>query len=372
MRNAIRRATAQCTKCRQVDPHPQVSDKKAMPVPPRALHTIGMDVVGPFHQSSSGNKYLLTLIDHLTGWGEAYPLKSKSNEEVWKAFNKFIANYGIPSVIISDNGGEFLATKFRKWLAELGIDHRTTTPYHPQTNGKTERFNGILQKLLLKHTEGNGTVWEDFLNDALYAYRCTAGADGQSPFQKLYGQRPRQPRASPKGLTPGQRFSNIRKTTEQAQNFLKLQGQKYVKQDKKNKRKPYQYHEGDFVSLRVHNATKGFSRWEPGFQVIKIFGNVLYVQRGKKTHRVNVQNARPIEKALPYDLIEARKVKPVTSTPEPGKPEARPRTNERYNLRPGLHVAPAATVSASELNPQAPEFVPKRDTLSRLLCLVII
>ena len=103
--------------------------------------------------SPKGNRFLLTCIDHLTGWAEAIPIPAKKNPVAWDALcTHIIARYGLLSVLVSDNGGELTATKFKEWLRECGIDHRLTSPYHPQTNGKVERFNGTIQKILLKDT----------------------------------------------------------------------------------------------------------------------------------------------------------------------------------------------------------------------------
>ena len=68
---------------------------------------------------------------------------------------QIVARYGTPSVLITDNGGEFTSTPFKKWLALSGIEHHLTSPYHPQSNGKCERFNGTLQNLIKRLSGAN-------------------------------------------------------------------------------------------------------------------------------------------------------------------------------------------------------------------------
>ena len=81
------------------------------------------------------------------------PHSFKRADLVQETFREqIVARYGIPSVLITDNGGEFTSKNFEAWLASQGIDHRVTSPYNPQCNGKIERFNGTLQKLLMKLT----------------------------------------------------------------------------------------------------------------------------------------------------------------------------------------------------------------------------
>ena len=153
MRKHIREYLATCSLCRTLTPPNQPEQLGRMPTPPAPFHTWGMDLVGPFPRDKTGKQYLLTAVDHLTGWAIAVPIASKKNATVWEAFNThLVAMYGIPAVLITDNGGEFCHKVFEDWLKELGIEHHLTSPYNPQANGACERFNGTLQRLLLKLT----------------------------------------------------------------------------------------------------------------------------------------------------------------------------------------------------------------------------
>jgi len=54
-----------------------------------------------------------------------------------KMFHEIIfPHFGVPRVVISDGGSHIIDKKFRKKLADLGVDHRIGTPYHPQTSGQ--------------------------------------------------------------------------------------------------------------------------------------------------------------------------------------------------------------------------------------------
>ena len=76
---------------------------------------VALDVVGPFAKSPQGNRYVLTILDHSTLWAEDYPIPDKTNKRVWNAFaNQFIPWFGLPRVILSDNGAEFIAYAWEK------------------------------------------------------------------------------------------------------------------------------------------------------------------------------------------------------------------------------------------------------------------
>ena len=60
----------------------------------------------------------------------------------WLRANAFFASHGITvTEILTDNGGCYRSRIWAETLADLGIKHRRTRPYRPQTNGKVERLN---------------------------------------------------------------------------------------------------------------------------------------------------------------------------------------------------------------------------------------
>jgi transposase InsO family protein len=72
--------------------------------------------------------------------------------------------------LISDGGTHFTEKNFKKSLSKLGIEHRVSTAYHPQTNGQTETSNRQLKIILKKPIEKGGKDWSKKLDGALWAY----------------------------------------------------------------------------------------------------------------------------------------------------------------------------------------------------------
>ena len=224
----VKEYISKCTHCNTLTPPNPRSPRGTIPAPSAPFEVWGIDLVGPFPRDRRGRQYLLTCVDHLTGWAEAIPIASKKAETVQEAFmDHIVARYGLPQVLLSDNGGEFTSTAFENWLREYGVDHHLTSPYHPQSNGMTERFNGVIQKLLLKLTGGNDRLWSKYLSEALYAYRITTGPAGISPYQAVFGKRPRLPRVSPGNQEEGDRVRAIRLAEKFLQEFRTEQKQKY-------------------------------------------------------------------------------------------------------------------------------------------------
>jgi len=71
------------------------------------------------------------------------------------------------------------------FLNDFGVSH--TSPYHPQTNGACERFNGTL-KMLMSLTDKFPDTWDEALPWVLFACREVPVASlGCSPFDLLFG-----------------------------------------------------------------------------------------------------------------------------------------------------------------------------------------
>lgn len=75
--------------------------------------------------------------------------------DVVVAFHDAFAGHGLPAAVLTDNGAVFTAAyrgasrcTLELELARLGISHRHSRPYHPQTCGKVERFHQTLKKWL--------------------------------------------------------------------------------------------------------------------------------------------------------------------------------------------------------------------------------
>ena len=99
-----------------------------------------------------GNKkYLLIGIDYFAEWVEVEPLANIRDVDakrfVWK---NIVTQFGVPHVLISDNGLQFDSKMFRRYCGELGITNRYSTPAYPQENGQAEAVNKVIVNELKK------------------------------------------------------------------------------------------------------------------------------------------------------------------------------------------------------------------------------
>ena len=99
-----------------------------MEMPNRPFDKIAIDLVTECDTSTSGNKHILTIIDHLPGWPEAYPIPDKSADTIVSTFiNEYLPVHMCPRFILSDNGTELKNNLMDQVLQQLGIDNIFST-----------------------------------------------------------------------------------------------------------------------------------------------------------------------------------------------------------------------------------------------------
>lgn len=146
--------------------------------------------------------YLVCVIDDYSriAWAELVPDITSLTVmfATLKCLNILSSHYEIKfEEILSDNGAEFgIKTSkvknqhpFERMLIELGIIHRYTRPYRPQTNGKVERFWRTLEDDLLRDTDFDSQEeLKEELLQYLYYYnheRPHQGIDGKKPIEMI-------------------------------------------------------------------------------------------------------------------------------------------------------------------------------------------
>ena len=168
----------------------QRSPMVPIPVVEEPFQRVAMDIVGPLDRTKSGNKYILVICDYGTRYPEAVPLKSTDAthvaEELWKLFSRV----GIPKEILTDQGANFMSQLLRELYRMIGVKPIRTSPYHPQTDGLVERFNGTLKGMLKRLSQTEVEEWDKLLPFLLFACReVPQSSTGFSPFELLYGRR---------------------------------------------------------------------------------------------------------------------------------------------------------------------------------------
>ena len=158
------------------------------------LEVVAMDFL-KLDRASDGREDVLIMTDVFTKWTVAIPTKDQTAQSVVKALiADWIMHYGVPLRIHSDQGRSFEATVVQLLCAHYGINKSRTTPYHPQGNGQTERFNRSLISMLSALPPAERLRWPAHLKETCFLYNSTPHATtGQSPYALLFGREARLP-----------------------------------------------------------------------------------------------------------------------------------------------------------------------------------
>ena len=74
---------------------------------PYAFAKVSLDLAGPFPITMSGNRYIISFVDWLSGWVEAFPVADKTADTVvFLLQNEIFPRFGCPLVLVTDNVGE--------------------------------------------------------------------------------------------------------------------------------------------------------------------------------------------------------------------------------------------------------------------------
>jgi len=142
------------------------------------------DILGPLPSGES----LLVVVDYFSRYFEVVILRSTSSTRIIESLKPIFARFGVPHTLKTDNGPQLVSGEFETFLAENGIEHRTTPPLWPQANGEVERQNRTLMKSVqIAHIEGKD--WRQELQTFLTAYRSTPQmTTGATPFYLMFGR----------------------------------------------------------------------------------------------------------------------------------------------------------------------------------------
>ena len=188
----IRRYCSSCDVCQRTSPRGKLTRVPMghTPVIDTAFRRVAVDIVGPIKpMSETGKQYILVMIDYATRYPEAVALRDIRASTVADALMEMWSRLGIPDQILTDNGSQFTGSLMQEINDFLKIKSIKTTPWHPQTNGLVEKFNGTLKNMLRKLVIEQPKTWDKVIPALLFAYReVPQESTGFSPFEMLYGR----------------------------------------------------------------------------------------------------------------------------------------------------------------------------------------
>lgn len=231
--------------------------------PSSPFEIISMDVF----EINIGNqrKYFLITVDHYSDFFEIDELRSLTAKSTIYLCRKNFSRYGIPTVVITDNGTNFVNSQFKKFSEEWEFEHRTSSPHHQQANGKAEAAVKIAKQLIKKSIESNNDFYKTLL-----IWRNVPNKIGSSPAKRMFCRWLRC--HIPSNDTEQKIIRDVPKQIQQQ----KLYAKKYYD---KATRKENSLKEGD----RVYVKTNPDENWIQG-NIYKKFTNRTFIVNANDKH----------------------------------------------------------------------------------------
>ena len=125
-----------CNKCHRFSNTIRQPSEELTPMTaPWLFSQWGLDIMGPFPTAVKKLKFLRVSIDYFTKWVEVEALATITEKNIRSfVWRNIICRYGIPRVLVSDNGKQFDNIAFRDFCSELGIKNHYSSPAHSWAN----------------------------------------------------------------------------------------------------------------------------------------------------------------------------------------------------------------------------------------------
>ena len=170
-----------CETCRSLGRNQQKETLHSHDVPQQPWRKVGADIF-----QFSDKMYLVT-VDYYSGFWEIDYLENTKSSTVIRKMKAQFARYGIPQVLITDNGPQFTAENFKMFSKDWEFEHKTSSPYYPQSNGKAENAVKVAKAIM---TKAKASHSDPYLSILAYRNTPTNGMTS-SPVQRLMSRRTR-------------------------------------------------------------------------------------------------------------------------------------------------------------------------------------
>ena len=276
MRRDVEQYVKHCDTCQRNKPrnHKAHGHLQPLPVPGWRWESVSFDLIVKLPKTSRGNDSICVFVDRLSKMVHLAPCKESMKAPgfarlfVWNVYRL----HGLPKTLISDRGTHWNNQFWHGVCELLGVEHRMSTAYHPQTDGQTERVNRTLEDMLHHYVPAVRRDWDDLLACAEFAINNSWQESIQNtPFWVNYGQHPVTPALFdvPRGAYPSAHaFSSAwQSAVSHAQKCMRAAQQRMA--DRFNANRPaVSFAPGDLVLLstaNLHDRLAGAKKFHPKF-----------------------------------------------------------------------------------------------------------
>lgn len=234
-----------------------------------------------------------------------------------------MCRHGVPDSILSDQGKNFQSNLLNELWELLDVHKLRTTPYHPECDGLSERFNRTLKTMITAFvTDDQQDTWDQYLPMLAFAYNTAVhSSTNTTPFEMIYGRQPKIPidifceeKKVDLQLTPDAYASHISKVLEDA--YKRVRENTELKMSKAKIRHDRNVRAANFdvndlvwvydPAKKPGRGRKFIKKWKGPYRVISIIDETGYVVKPvNRNGRSKQVNQKHLKRCFKHKIISS-------------------------------------------------------------------
>ena len=189
LRDDVSQYVKECSKCARHNLAKRVYHEPKSICPNCIWDHIAIDL-GSFNvTSSSGNNFILVIVDLFSRFVVLRPIRTKTAVDVAKELTSVFSLFGYPKCLTHDNGLEFKNKILKSLKDHMGIEESLSLPYTPTGNAVAEASVGSAKRMIIKMLEGYNQAWDMYVDGTTYAMnQHISRLHGLKPFEVMFNR----------------------------------------------------------------------------------------------------------------------------------------------------------------------------------------
>ncbi|KAJ8400066.1 hypothetical protein AAFF_G00401050 [Aldrovandia affinis] len=150
---------------------------------------LGIDVFGPFPETSRGNAYVVILTDYMSKWVEAFPIQKRDSLSVARCISSTIHRFGSLKTIFCSQSMDF-CNEVTKYLCDRwNIVQRVSPVTAALSSGPCDRNGSLLGEAVRRAVTEKQTEWDDYLDPILFVFRTSVNPTTKfTPYYLMFSR----------------------------------------------------------------------------------------------------------------------------------------------------------------------------------------
>jgi len=317
MKEQIQTYVKHCQKCQQS----KVSNQKTsgsllpLPVPEGPWLDVTMDFTEMLEYLGYNN--ILVVVDQFSKEVVFVPCtKEETTFSTTKLFRDHVlSKHGLLTTVVSDRGSVFASNFLGELYKLLGVKHKMSTAFHPQTDGQTEWLNHEINQYLQTYVNNRQNEWAKWIKIAQFIWNNTVSeVTTDSPFGITWSYSPHMGVEPVEMTAPAAKdfaaiFNKVVESSKKAKHNMKLQADKHRNPAPDYTVSQQVWLSTDNLHILSHTSKKLTERWIGPYEVTRVTPNTVELKL-PKTLQI-------------HPVVNVSWVKPYLG-PLPGQPVSRP------------------------------------------------